>query len=35
MVNIIEDGYIIDNTRDDGIKESSKEFIADFKKKFV
>lgn len=35
MDNIIKDGYIVDNTRENGIKEGSREFIADFKKKHV
>lgn len=35
MDDIVNEGYVIDNMREDGIKEGSKEFIADFKKKHI
>jgi hypothetical protein len=35
MDEILKEGYVVDNTRENGIKEGSREFIADFKKKHV
>jgi hypothetical protein len=35
MDDILKEGYVVDNTRENGIKEGSREFIADFKKKHV
>jgi hypothetical protein len=35
MDDIVNEGYVIDNMREDGIKEGSQEFIANFKKRHI
>ena len=35
MEDILRDGYVVDNMSSSGIREGSKEFIADFKKKHI
>lgn len=35
MEDILRDGYVVDNMESSGIREGSKEFIADFKKKHI
>ena len=35
MEDILRDGYLVDNMESSGIREGSKEFIADFKKKHI
>lgn len=35
MEDILRDGYVVDNMSSSGIREGSKEFIADFKKKYI